>query len=218
MLKSLYTLFLFSSILLFLTGCVGQPKVSYPKTQIKETNLNVLWAENKNVYADENDNVDVSDLSKDVTTTDTAQNAPQIIQRVAFPAGEYSALVRTGKGTIQGQIYLQDTYGKKVYGAKTRLYLNPVTSYSRQWYEQSYVNGRKMQKADSRLYNYLKFTASDDTGAFAFYGVPSGRYYLIGTVVCGAECGYANSKNVRIATEVFIQGNQILDRDLNRGI
>lgn len=75
-----------------------------------------------------------------------------------------------------------------------------------------------MQKADSRLYNYLKFTASDDTGAFAFYGVPSGRYYLIGTVVCGAECGYANSKNVRIATEVFIQGNQILDRDLNRGI
>ncbi|RLA73715.1 MAG: carboxypeptidase regulatory-like domain-containing protein [Epsilonproteobacteria bacterium] len=218
MLKSLYTIFLFSSILLFLTGCVGQPKVSYPKTKIKENNLNVLWAENKNVYADENDNVDVSDLSKDVTTTDTAQNAPQIIERVAFPTGEYNALVRTGKGTIQGQIYLQDTYGKKIYGAKTRLYLNPVTSYSRQWYEQSYTNGRKMQKADSRLYNYLKFTASDDTGAFAFYGVPSGRYYLIGTVVCGAECGYASSKNVRIATEVFIQGNQILDRDLNRGI
>ncbi len=215
MFKYLYTIVLFSFALLFLTACVGQPEA--PVAQKQQTD-SVLWAENTNVYADENDNVDVSDLDKEVTSGNEVQAVSQKMQRIAFPAGEYSALARTGKGTIQGNIYLQDAYGKKIYGGKTRLYLNPVTSYSRQWYEQSYIAGNKMGKADSRLFNYLKFTASDDSGAFAFYGVPSGNYYLIGTVTCGAECGYPSSKNVRIAKEVIISGNQVLDQDLSRGI
>ncbi len=215
MFKYLNSAIVLSFALLFFTACVGQPKVDdSPKKQKKS----VLWAENTNVYADEDDSVDVSDLNKDVVSGDGVQTAPQTMQRIAFPVGEYNGLARTGKGTVQGHIYLQDTYGKKIFGAKTRLYLNPVTSYSRQWYEQSYINGHKMGKADPRLFNYLKFTASDDSGAYAFYGVPSGRYYLIGTVTCGVECGYPNSKNVRIATEVFVSGNQILDQDLNRGI
>ena len=215
MFKYLYTIVLLSFALIFLTACVGQPQA--PAAQKQQTD-SVLWAENTNVYADENDNVDVSDLDKEVTSGDEVQAASQTMQRIAFPAGEYSTLAHAGKGTVQGHIYLQDAYGKKIYGAKTRLYLNPVTSYSRQWYEQSYIAGNKLGKADSRLFNYLKFTASDDSGAFAFYGVPSGRYYLIGTVTCGVECGYPNNKNVRIATEVFISGNQILDQDLSRGI
>ncbi len=86
----------------------------------------------------------------------------------------------------------------------TRLYLNPITSYSEQWYEESYLGGYKMQEADPRLFNYLKFTASDKNGKFAFYGVPSGSYYLIGTVKCGEECGYDSMKNIRIATKVSV--------------
>ena len=215
MFKYLYTIILLSFSLLFFTACVGQPQAPAAKKQQTDS---VLWAENTNVYADENDNVDVSDLDKEVMSGDGAQASSQMMQRIAFPAGEYSALAHTGKGTVQGHIYLQDAYGKKIYGAKTRLYLNPVTSYSRQWYEQSYINGYKLGKADPRLFNYLKFTASDDTGSFAFYGVPSGRYYLIGTVTCGVECGYPNNKNIRIATEIFISGNQVLDQDLSRGI
>ncbi len=215
MFKNLYTIILLSLTLLFFTACVGQPKVTDTQKKQKKS---VLWAENTNVYADENDNVDVSDLDKDVTSGDGVQSGSQTMQRVAFPVGEYNGLARSGKGTIQGHIYLQDAYGKKISGAKTRLYLNPVTSYSRQWYEKSYVEGHKMGEADSRLFNYLKFTASDDMGSFAFYGVPSGRYYLIGTVTCGVECGYTSVKSIRIATEVFISGNQVIDQDLSRGI
>jgi hypothetical protein len=96
------------------------------------------------------------------------------------------------------------------------LYLNPLTSYSEQWYKESYLGGYKMQKADSRLFNYLKFTASDKNGNFAFYGVPSGSYYLIGTVKCGEECGYDSMKNIRIATKVSVRGNQIVEQDLTR--
>lgn len=207
---------LFSVLFLF-TACVGQPTAPAGKGKQATDGSGTLWAENTNIDEDENDNVDVSDLDKSVTSGEDT-DAAQTVQRIAFPVAEYNALARTGKGTIKGHIYVQDAYGQKVFGAKTRLYLNPVTSYSRQWYEESYIGGKKMGKADSRLFNYLKFTASDNDGNFAFYGVPSGRYYLIGTVVCGNECGYSSSKNIRIATEVFISGNDVVEQDLSRNI
>ena len=75
-----------------------------------------------------------------------------------------------------------------------------------------------MEEADPRLFNYLKFTASDQNGKFAFYGVPSGSYYLIGTVKCGEECGYDSMKNIRIATKVSVYGNQIVQQDLTRNV
>ena len=207
--------FLLLSIIFVFDACVGQPKVQ--KSQAQQSN--VLWDENTNPYKDEDDNVDVSDLDKEVSTSDEAQQQTgQTVQRIPFPVAEYSRLARNGKGTVEGYIYLQDVYGTKIYGKKTRLYLNPVTSYSKQWYEESYINGKKLGKADSRLFNYLRFTASDESGKFAFYGVPSGRYYLIGTVTCGSECGYTTPKNIRIATEVYIEGNQIVNHDLRREI
>ena len=73
-----------------------------------------------------------------------------------------------------------------------------------------------MEKADSRLFNYLRFTAANSDGKFAFYGVPSGSYYLIGTVKCGTECGYDTPKNIRIATKVSVYGNKIVQKDLSR--
>ena len=146
-------------------------------------------------------------------TEDGEQNQ---MARVAFPTSEYYRLARTGKGTVKGKIYLNDAYDKHIPGASTRLYLNPVTSYSKQWYEEIYLGGHKMQKADDRLFNYLKFTAADKSGKFAFYGVPSGSYYLIGTVKCGQECRYEGQKSIRIARKVTIHGSQIIERDLTR--
>ena len=214
MFKNIFAISTILILISLLTGCVGEPKVSESRSQGES---GTLWAENKNVDADENDNVDVSDLDKEVKTGD-GKVVGQSMSRIPFPEAEYQSLARSGKGTIQGYIYLQDSFGEKIPGAKRRLYLNPVTSYSKQWYEESYIGGHKMGKADSRLFNYLKFTSSDDSGRFAFYGVPSGRYYLIGTVNCAAKCGYGENRNIRIATEIFISGNQIIDQDLSKGI
>jgi hypothetical protein len=136
--------------------------------------------------------------------------------RIPFPTSEYYRLARTGKGTVKGSIYVKDAYDKKIMGAGTRLYLNPATSYSDQWFRESYLGGYKMEKADSRLFNYLRFTAANSDGKFAFYGVPSGSYYLIGTVKCGTECGYYTPKNIRIATKVSVYGNKIVEKDLSR--
>jgi hypothetical protein len=140
------------------------------------------------------------------------------IPRVVFPTREYSQLAKTGNGTVKGSIYLSDAYGKKIYGKQTRLYLNPVTSYSKQWYQESYIGGYKMEKADKRLFNYLKFTASNGKGKFAFYGVPPGSYYVIGMVKCAKECGYDTLRNIRVAKEVTVSGSQIDSVELSRRI
>jgi hypothetical protein len=195
------------AIFLF-TGCV-QPDIHVNKNKSS-------WGDLSSA-----DDVDMSDEnlteSEMMITEDGEENK---LERIAFPESEYYRLARTGRGTVKGTIYVQDAYinEKRVLGVSTRLYLNPITSYSEQWYKESYLGGYKMQAADPRLFNYLKFTASDKNGKFAFYGVPSGSYYLIGTVKCGEECGYDSMKNIRIATKVSVSGNQIVKQDLTRMI
>jgi len=213
MFKNLFPTVLLSFVLLFFTACVGQPTA--PVSSKSGGGSSVLWDEGNSQNEDRDDNVDVSDLDKSVESGGGSYKRTEV-PRIPFPAEEYNALPRTGKGTVKGRIYVENYEGNKIPGAKTRLYLNPVTSYSRQWYEQSYIDGNKMGKADSRLFNYLRFTASDEEGNFAFYGVPSGRYYLIGTVVCGEECGYRNKKSFRIAKEVSVVGNEVVEQDLSK--
>jgi len=205
----------FFTMLFIFSGCV-QREIVIPKHDSRQSQGNV-WAQQTNVQ--EGENVDISDLDQKLTEKETVitENAQQQkMERIAFPIAEYNRLPRSGKGTVKGSIYIKDAYGKRVIGAGTRLYLNPVTSYSKQWYTQSYIGGYKMQKADSRLFNYLRFTASNSSGDFAFYGVPSGKYYLIGTVKCGSECGYSSPKSIRITTQVSVYGNQIIQKDLSR--
>jgi len=189
------------------TGCV-QPDIYLGKN-----------SQHKNFWGDLTDIDDVNMSDDNLTESEMMINEDDEenrMDRIEFPLSEYAYLKRTGKGTIRGTIYVTDAYDKRVPGVSTRLYLNPITSYSEQWYEESYLGGNQMKKADSRLFNYLKFTASDKHGKFAFFGVPSGSYYLIGTVKCGEECGYDSVKNIRIATKVNIRGNQILQKDLTR--
>lgn len=206
-------------MLLLFSGCV-QRELVVNEPQISQSQDNT-WAKQTDV--EEQENVDVSDLEQEIDinateseTVITEHQAVQKMERVPFPTTEYNRLAKTGKATVKGRIFLKDGYDKKVLGAETRLYLNPVTSYSKQWYNESYIGGYKMEKADDRLFNYLRFTASDSQGSFAFYGVPTGSYYLIGTVKCASECGYSTPKNVRIATQVSVSGNEVLEKDLTR--
>ena len=203
---------MFFSILL-LSGCVPR-EIPVGGHSVTHGDSAGGWADQTNVSEDD---VDISDLEENLTESETMiteETMRQRVPRIPFPVEEYRKLSTIGKGTIKGKIYLKDMYGEPIVGAGTRLYLNPVTSYSQQWYQESYLGGAKMEKADSRLFNYLRFTAADNEGNFAFYGVPSGSYYLIGTVKCGSECGYESPKNIRIATRVHVMGNQVIEKDL----
>ena len=127
------------------------------------------------------------------------------MERIDFPVDEYKRIRKVGRSTVTGKVFLANSYtSTNVMGKKVKLYLNPVTSYSEQWYQESYLSGYKMSKSDPRLYNYLKFTMSNGEGKFNFFGVPSGQYYLVGTMTCGAECGFEESKTVRLVKEISV--------------
>ena len=212
MTKKTSLLLILSVMLLLFTGCIER-EVPISQYDSRKSGLN-NWGDETNV-----NDVDISDLDENLTESETMITEDAGVQKMAripFPTSEYYRLARTGKGTVKGSIYVQDLYGEKVMGTGTRLYLNPATSYSDQWYRESYIGGKKMEKADDRLFNYLRFTAANSDGDFAFYGVPSGSYYLIGTVKCGTACGYDTLKNIRIATKVSVYGNKIVEKDLTR--
>ncbi|MDQ7085489.1 MAG: carboxypeptidase regulatory-like domain-containing protein [Sulfurovum sp.] len=203
--KSFFTSTLSIVLLLLLSGCVSSKRITYPLG---------LGTQTSNI-----NDVDMSDLDENLSESEmmlTENGGIEKIQRMPFPIAEYSSLPKIGKGTITGTIYLRDSYGQPVVGASTRLYLNPITSYSQEWYEVSYLAGKKMAKADTRLFNYLKFTASDRQGKFNFYGVPNGSYYLIGTVKCAQRCGFSATKSIRITSKVSVYGNQIVQQNLTR--
>ncbi len=141
-----------------------------------------------------------------------------VVKRIPFPENEYRKLSTTGHATVKGKIYVTTAGGNRVYGKNTRLYLNPVTSYSTQWYEDSYLGGAKMSKVDPRLFNYLKFTTSNMSGDFEFLNVPAGNYYLIGVVKCGVACGYDKVKNIRITKKVSVSGRGVKIEDLTKSI
>ncbi|MEA2028444.1 MAG: carboxypeptidase regulatory-like domain-containing protein, partial [Campylobacterota bacterium] len=163
-----------------------------------------LWAQQTNI--------DVNGTDKNITTDgESAQLNDTVVPRVDFPIDEYKRLAKKGRATVRGMIYLDDGYGGKAYGKNTRLYLNPVTSYSKQWYDESYIQGYKLSKADSRLYNYLKFTTSDGSGKFAFFGIPSGNYYVIGSV-------NHNGKKIRIADEISVKSSGTVQAVLSRSM
>jgi len=142
----------------------------------------------------------------------------EVIERMDFPANEYKYIKKRGRSTVSGKIYLENSHTSlKINGQKTKLWLNPVTSYSRQWYEESYLGGYKLSKTDKRLYNYLKFTYSNSTGDFNFFGVPAGDYYLTGTISCADECGFNQTKSIRLVREISV-GNGVTTVDLMKHV
>jgi len=66
------------------------------------------------------------------------------------------------------------------------------------------MSGNKMNSADDRLYQYLRFATANDDGNFIFKNIPKGKYYLVGSVMCGRECGFDNIKNIRIVSEISV--------------
>jgi hypothetical protein len=168
---------------------------------------NPMLGEMMDVYGDENSSTDGVTISRS-----------EVIERISFPTEEYKYVKKRGRSTVSGKIYLENSHTSlKVTGNKIKLWLNPVTSYSRQWYQESHLGGYKLSKTDARLYNYLKFTYSNNDGKFNFFGVPAGDYYLTGTISCSKECGFKQNKSIRLVREISV-GRGVTTVDLMKHV
>ncbi len=172
--------------------------------------------------------VDVPENSPTIRNVDSTENNDnlvdvqeherELIQRMPFPVEEYRHLRKKGRSTVSGKVYLTNRLaGEEIKRANIKLWLNPVTSYSNQWYNEVYLGGNRLTKADKRLYNYLKFTYSSSDGRFNFFGVPTGEYYLTATIRCSVECGYRENKSVLLVKKIYV-GRGKTEVDLSKSV
>lgn len=114
--------------------------------------------------------------------------APQ--SRMEFPLSEYEGLAKTGTASVSGQAFLKTRGGDVKTAAGNEILLNPVTSYSMEWYIKQYTQGLPLVPPDSRLTDYQKRATADGSGRFSFKGVPPGEYFVTAVVTWEAPAGY----------------------------
>ena len=159
-----------------------------------------------------------SENSNDDNLVDVERHKRELIERMPFPVEEYSHRSKKGRSTVSGKVYITNRLtADDITKSKVKLWLNPVTSYSNQWYNEVYLGGNKLTKIDKRLFNYLKFTYSSSDGNFNFFGVPSGEYYLTATIQCSVECGYRENKSVLLVEKVYV-GRGKTEVDLSKTV
>ncbi len=130
----------------------------------------------------------------------TSSNPPIFNEKEFFP---YRA---KGRGGAAGQVFLRAASGKAVTQAGASIYLIPIASYTRHWFDKHVrdtscptKNAPSSSEApttqgspveclrgnldqlltDKRLTPYLRTTRANPTGHFWFTKVPAGRYYVI---------------------------------------
>ena len=104
--------------------------------------------------------------------------APPQVARVPFSEAEYAALPKAGTGTVTGQAFLTTRGGEVRVAAGREISLNPVTSYSRQWYQVQYQGGRQLSAFDPRIINHIITKVANAQGNFTFKNVPPGDYFI----------------------------------------
>ncbi|MDH5447035.1 MAG: hypothetical protein OEY52_15920 [Gammaproteobacteria bacterium] len=103
---------------------------------------------------------------------------PELIQRIPFNMAEYAELPAKGTATVTGQAYLKTADGTIHYPKNEKARLNPVTSYSKQWYQVHYIERKSITKADPRYLEYVYKVDFDEQGRFNFNNIPEGSYYI----------------------------------------
>lgn len=105
--------------------------------------------------------------------------ANPIKREAQFIEAEYSPYERTGSGVLVGQAFLVTAGGDVKYGAGRQVLLNPVTSYSDEWYQKSVVPCLTIEPSDPRVHKYTRYTMADGEGRFRFTDLPPGDYYAV---------------------------------------
>lgn len=120
--------------------------------------------------------------------------------RMTFPEHEYQNLETTGSAVVKGQAFLKTRGGDVKVAAGNEVFLNPVTSYSIEWYEKMYIQRKPLVEADPRLQKYLIKAVADGDGRFIFKNVPPGQYFVSTKITWETATGYRGALQVQGGT------------------
>lgn len=129
----------------------------------------------------------------------TAPRPTPTYQRMrSFDEAEYGPYAGKGTASISGQAFLKTRGGEVKYAAGEVVFMNPVTTYSKEWWTIAIQRGLPMSQADARVDAYARETTADGEGRFKFEGLQPGDYYVACSVsweyVAGFTAGYARRR------------------------
>jgi len=121
----------------------------------------------------------------------TAQPLPRHAQ---FNQEEYTSYGGFGTGIIYGEAFLTTGVGDvKKAAAGNKVFLNPVTTYSTEWFERHIIGGQLLREPDPRTFRYRHETVTDSDGRFAFENLTLGDYYLACAISWEEPDGYGHA-------------------------
>ena len=96
---------------------------------------------------------------------------------------EYAPYEKGGSAVIEGNfcVKLKDNTDKCF--SRAQVFINPVTSYSDEWYHRGWAGREALKKADPKALKMNKSVITDQDGKFKFEGLAAGSYY-VGAVAC----------------------------------
>lgn len=104
-------------------------------------------------------------------------------RKAAFIESEYAPYAGTGKAVIEGNACFELADGSTKCFENADVFINPVTTYSDEWYNRGWAGKEFLAKADSRALPFNKMIKTGKDGAFKFDGLQPGSYY-VGAMVC----------------------------------
>lgn len=108
--------------------------------------------------------------------------APQDRHEILNPE-EYAPYEKGGSAVIEGDLCFTLEDGVKKCFDRAQVFINPVTSYSDEWYHRGWAGREALKVPDERAVKMNKMTLSDKDGKFKFEGLAAGSYY-VGAIAC----------------------------------
>ena len=120
-------------------------------------------------------------------TASPALKCPPLVKRnVVFNEVEYEPYAKQGEAAITGKLCVKLTDGSDKCFEGANVFINPVTSYSNEWYNRGWAGKENLERADERAFKFNKMTSTDKDGHFAFENLAPGSYY-VGAAICVPE-------------------------------
>ena len=124
-------------------------------------------------------------------------------RNVVFNEAEYKAYAEKGSLSLKGNVCASLPAG--VACPKNALvFVNPVTSYSTEWYGRHWVGNELLALPDKKAWNYQRRTESQPKGDFVLAELPAGSYYVGSTMCVQLKPADARCTPVRLGAKVTL--------------
>ena len=148
-------------------------------------------------------------------TTGCAHATGPAARETTFNEQEYAQYAYAGTGTISGQVVVRGAEGQTQPAQGSQVSLNPVTSYSTEWWNRTVVGGLNLRSADEREQKYLRTAVTDAEGRFVFGDLPRGEYFVVAALNTGASAASGGPGSSMVGQRVHLTEGGKVDLVLN---